>query len=78
MITSSMPLTVLASEVAEKAGMTDNGVGVFRIAGAFLTIKVASRAFEDQMKRSGDCLVGVYDMFVDIRDLKEDLQLFAA
>lgn len=77
-IAPAISLNVLASEVAERAGMSSSGVGVFLISGKFLTVKVSSQAFEEQMKRSGDDLVGVYDMFVDIRDLKEDLQLFSA
>jgi hypothetical protein len=70
------PLPVAFDRVIDAIERSRARVAVFMVAGKILTTKSTSAAFERNLTRLANNLVGVYDRGADARGVREDLGTF--
>jgi hypothetical protein len=70
------PLSKALNRAMEAIDSDENGVAIFLVAGEVLSTKRRSEAFENNVVRLGNNLVGVYDLGADPRRVREDLAEF--
>lgn len=70
------PLSQAVNRAMAAIDYGEGGVAIFMVAGEVLSTKRGSQAFENNVARLANNLVGVYDWGADVRCVREDLAEF--
>jgi len=70
------PLSRAVTRAMDAIDHGEEGVAIFMVGGEVLTTKRGSQAFENNVARLANNLVGVYDWGADVRYVREDLAEF--
>ena len=70
------PLSRAVNRAMEAIDSGEDGVAIFMVGGEVLSTRRKSQAFENNVARLANNLVGVYDWGADVRSVREDLAEF--